>query len=54
MSFMNFALTAVLKAELGSAVTTIATGVFLLLINVADAEIPLLATWIKELKIKKR
>lgn len=54
MSLMNFGLTAVLKAELGSAVTTIATGVFLLLINVADAEIPILMTWMKELRINKR
>lgn len=48
MSLMDFALQAVLKAELGSAVTTIVTGVFLLLINVADAKGPVLANWIKE------
>lgn len=47
MSFMDFALKAVLKAELGSAVTTIMTGVFLLLINVADAKGPVLMSWLK-------
>lgn len=47
MGLMNFALSAVMKAELGSAVTTIFTGVFLLLINVADAKGPVLAARIK-------
>lgn len=47
MSLMDFALQAVLKAELGSAVTTIVTGVFLLLINVADAKGPVFAAWFK-------
>lgn len=55
MSLMNFALEAVLTAELGSAVTTIITGIFLLLINVADAKGPVFASWIKEkLGAKKR
>lgn len=48
MSLMNFAMEAVLTAELGSAVTTMMTGVFLLLINVADAKGPVLAAWLKQ------
>lgn len=52
MSLMDFALKAVLKAELGSAVTTIMTGVFLLLINVADAKGPVFVIWLKR-KTKK-
>lgn len=47
LSLMNFALKAVLKAELGSAVTTILTGVFLLLINVADAKGSSMIQWVK-------
>lgn len=50
MSLMNFALEAVLMAELGSAVTTIITGVFLLAINVADAKGADLIHWMKTLR----
>ena len=47
MSLMEFAMKAVLKAELGSAVTTMMIGVFLLFINIADAKGAVFIKWVQ-------